>query len=87
MNTVDKQKPVRIAKSPNSVKLARGTAALRYFSYTVSRCHRKGTKRSKYLYQTFFFSKFAKHQSYIQIEGHHPQNSTHKNLAPCDMNL
>ena len=28
-----------------------------------------------------FFTKFAKHQIYIHIEGCHPQNSTHIRLA------
>ena len=69
MNTVDKQKPVRIAESPNSVRLARGTAALRYFSYTVSRCLRKGTKRSKYLYQTFFLQNLPSTKVTFKLKG------------------
>ena len=32
-----------------------------------------------------FFTKFAKHQVYIQLQACYPQNSTNINLASCDM--
>ena len=41
----------------------------------------------KYLNGTVLFTKFAKHQICIQIEGCHPKNSTHINLDPSDMYL
>ena len=34
-----------------------------------------------------FFTKFSKHEMYIHLKGCYPQNSTHVNLASCDMYL